>query len=202
MNVGQSPQSSVTAISTDAPWLASTCRMMNTSCCVPGGGTAAKLVTPVGPPGMSISALLTRPERYPWNWFVGTLPSVLTDSVACKRPPPTGCTLTCTGGRVAQLAACAAFVTPALLFAGFGSCSLPVTLALLVSAPACVGCTTMWIVALAPAARLPRPHASGFGAPHAPWLGRAEMNRMFAGNWSVTVTPVAGEGPLFVTVSV
>ena len=35
---------------------------------------------------------------------------------------------------------------------------------------------------------------------HEPWLGIAEPNTGPDGNWSVTVTFVAGDGPLFVIV--
>jgi hypothetical protein len=87
----------------------------------------------------------------------------------------------------------------------FGSVSLPVTLAVLVMVPVAVGLTTMVMVASLPgalAARLPRLQAMVLVPLQFPWVEEAETNVTPAGKVSVTVTPVAGCGPMFLTASV
>ena len=81
---------------------------------------------------------------------------------------------------------------------------MPFTVAVLVIVPAVAGAvTSMVIVALAPEARLPTEQVT---VPEAlvqvPWLDDAETKVTPAGRVSVTVTPVAGLGPLFVATTV
>src|SRR5262249_26463266 len=77
------------------------------------------------------------------------------------------------------------------------------TLAVLVIAFAVVGVTVSVIVALPCAARLPTAHVT-VPALFAQESGDdvAETKVIPAGSWSLTVTPVAGDGPLLVTVNV
>jgi hypothetical protein len=88
----------------------------------------------------------------------------------------------------------------AVLFPGTGSVSLAATLAVFVTVPAAVGVTTIVTVALAALARVPRLQLTA--AVQVPWLGVAETNVTPVGTASVKVTPVAGDGPLLVTVRV
>src|SRR5229473_5788785 len=99
--------------------------------------------------------------------------------------------------RSAEAATCVA--AEAVLLAVFGSGSLPFTVAVLVTVPAVAGAVAlMVIVALAPEARLPTEQVT---VPEAkvqvPWLEVAEPKVTPLGRVSVTVTPVAGDGPLF-----
>src|SRR3989442_1610311 len=85
------------------------------------------------------------------------------------------------------------------VFAGVESGSLPLTVAVLVMVPAVAGAVAlMVIVALAPEARLPTEQVT---VPEAlvqvPWLEDAETKLTPLGRVSLTVTPVAGDGPLF-----
>src|SRR5205809_664114 len=87
----------------------------------------------------------------------------------------------------------------AVLLAVFESGSLPLTVAVLVMVPAVAGAVAlMVIVALAPEARLPTEQVT---VPEAlvqvPWLEDAETKLTPLGRVSLTVTPVAGDGPLF-----
>jgi hypothetical protein len=91
-------------------------------------------------------------------------------------------------------------VTVAVLFPGMGSVSLAATLAVFVTVPAAVGVTTIVTVDLAAFARLPRLQLTA--AVQVPWLGVAETNVTPEGSASVRVTPVTGDGPLFVTIRV
>lgn len=91
-------------------------------------------------------------------------------------------------------------LTVAVLFPGTGSVSLAATLAVFVSVPAAVGLTTIVTVALAVFARVPRLQLTV--AVQIPWLGVTETKVTFVGTASVKVTPVAGDGPLLVTMSV
>jgi len=101
-------------------------------------------------------------------------------------------------------------VAVALLLSGFGSFSLAVTLAVLVSVPGVVVVTTVVMLALAPFARLPRLQVTvpSFGAGfvvdrvQVPWAGVTELKWTLFGNGSMTVTPLAFSGPLFVTLTV
>ena len=86
-----------------------------------------------------------------------------------------------------------------------GSLSLPVTLAVLLRFPLLVDPTATRIVtvALVLAARLPT--AQLMIPPdwlQVPWLGAAERKLTPAGRVSLKATPVAGAGPLLVTVRV
>ena len=87
------------------------------------------------------------------------------------------------------------------MLGGFGSDSLPLTVAVLVTVPTEVGVTVIVIEALAPEASEP---ALQVTVPEAlvqvPWEELAETNVTPAGRLSVTVTPVAGLGPLLVAV--
>jgi len=91
-------------------------------------------------------------------------------------------------------------LTVAVLFPGTGSVSLAAMLAVFVTVPAAVGMTTIVTVALAAFAKVPRLQLTA--AVQVPWLGVAETNVTPVGTASVKVTPVAGDGPLLVTVSV
>jgi hypothetical protein len=95
----------------------------------------------------------------------------------------------------------------AVLFAVFGSCSLPVTLAVLVKVPAAVACTVTVTVAVALTPTLPRlavtvPVDPTGGVTKLPWLVVAETNVIEAGRLSVNVTPVPVDVPELLTVSV
>src|SRR5216684_1797309 len=91
-------------------------------------------------------------------------------------------------------------VADAVLLAVFGSGSLPLTVAVLVMVPAVAGAVAlMVIVALAPEARLPTVQVTVPDAwVQVPWLEVAEPKVTPLGRVSVTVTPVAGLGPLLV----
>src|SRR5713101_2712433 len=92
--------------------------------------------------------------------------------------------------------------TLALLLVRFGSGSLPATLAVLVmivgevTAPAV---TTIEMSTLAPLGMAPSEQTTGAGPEQTPWLALAKPNVTPAGNESVTTTPVARPGPLFLT---
>ena len=58
----------------------------------------------------------------------------------------------------------------------------------------------MFTVATAPFAIELKLHVTGTVPLHEPWFGMAETNAGAAGSASVTITLVAGDGPLFVTV--
>jgi hypothetical protein len=94
----------------------------------------------------------------------------------------------------------------AVLFPEFRSVWLPAILALFVIVPAAVGVTVIVIVTDAPLARLPRlqvtvPLAWLHVPADAP-VHVAAPNVTPAGSVSVTTTPVAAPGPLFVAVTV
>jgi hypothetical protein len=88
-----------------------------------------------------------------------------------------------------------------LLFPVFGSVTPLVTLAVLLSVPtaAADGVTTMVTVALAALANVPIAHVMVVVPLQLPCVDVADTNVTFAGNVSVTVTPVAELGPPFVT---
>src|SRR5437879_1271437 len=84
----------------------------------------------------------------------------------------------------------------AILLPGLGSGSLAVTLAVLLSVPASVGVTTIVTVAVAAFARFRRVQVTvPLVCAQFPWVAVAEPNVTFGGSVSVTVTPVAAEGP-------
>src|ERR1700730_17178691 len=90
------------------------------------------------------------------------------------------------------------------LLAALGSVSLPVIVAVLVMSPAVAGAVALIvIVALAPLARLPTLQVT---VPEAfvqvPWEEVADVKPTPVGRGSVTVTPVAASGPLFLAVTV
>jgi hypothetical protein len=93
-----------------------------------------------------------------------------------------------------------AVVTLAELLAVLGSGSVAVTDAVLVMLPAATGLMMMVTVAVAALARVPRLQLTA--AVQVPWLGVAETNVTPVGTASVKVTPVAGDGPLLVTIRV
>src|SRR5438552_612964 len=87
----------------------------------------------------------------------------------------------------------------AVLLAGFESGSLPLTDAVLVMVPAVAGAVALMVLlALAPTLF---PYTTLFRSPEAlvqvPWLEDAETKLTPLGRVSLTVTPVAGDGPLF-----
>jgi hypothetical protein len=96
----------------------------------------------------------------------------------------------------------------AALFVPLGSDTLDATVAVLVMVPAPPGVTTIVAVALALAASDPRSHRTSaekpsFATVQVPWLAVVEPTlRLAAGIRSMSLTPDAGSGPLFVTVSV
>ena len=77
---------------------------------------------------------------------------------------------------------------------------MAVTVAVLVMVPIAVGVTLIVIVALAPDASEPTLHVTVPETLVHPAL--AELKVTVAGSVSVTVTPVAGLGPLFLTARV
>src|SRR5437870_5601539 len=92
-------------------------------------------------------------------------------------------------------------VADAVLLAVFGSGSLPLTVAVLVMVPAVAGAEALMVnVALAPTARLPTEQVTV----SAEFVRSevAEPKVTPAGRVSVTTTPVAGLGPLFLAVTV
>jgi len=91
-------------------------------------------------------------------------------------------------------------LTVAVLFVGTGSVSFAATLAVFVRVPTAVGLTRIVTVACPEFASVPRLQLTV--AVQVPWLGVAETKVTLAGTASVKVTPVAGEGPLLVTVRV
>src|SRR6266436_932664 len=87
----------------------------------------------------------------------------------------------------------------ALLSSGVGSGSLPVTLAVLATEPAVAAVTTIEMSTIAPLGMAPSEQTTGVGPEHAPWLALAKANVTVGGSESVTTTPVARPGPLFLT---
>src|SRR5437867_2908937 len=91
----------------------------------------------------------------------------------------------------------------AVLFAVFGSGGeVALTVAVLVIVPLLVGLTTIVLVTVAPLAMVPRSHVTVDFDGFAVQPGLADAKPAFFGRLSVTVTPVAAFGPLFVTVIV
>src|SRR4030081_3099325 len=95
-------------------------------------------------------------------------------------------------------------VDEAVLLAWFGSGSLPLTVAVLVMGPAVAGAVALIvIVALAPDASEPTVQTTVLPVTvQVPWVEVAVAALTPAGRVSVTVTPVAGLGPLFVAFTV
>src|SRR5206468_2233767 len=90
-----------------------------------------------------------------------------------------------------------------VLFPESGSGSLPEIEAWLESVPACWGVTLIVIVAEAPLASAPSAQVTVPAlCEQLPWLALAETKVTLAGRVSVTLTPVAPEGPLFLAVRV
>src|SRR5438309_29244 len=96
-------------------------------------------------------------------------------------------------------AVCTVVDADAELLAGFGSDSLPLTVAVLVMVPTEVGLTVIVNVTLAPEASELALQVTVTEALVQPEL--ADMKVTPAGRLSVTTTPVAGLGPLFVAIS-
>lgn len=91
------------------------------------------------------------------------------------------------------------------LLVGSESVSVPVTVAVLDKVPEKLPATvaTTVIVAVPPLAKLPsEPVIVPLALVAVPWLGVAETKVRLAGKTSVTVTPVASDGPALVTVMV
>src|SRR5262249_3880208 len=88
------------------------------------------------------------------------------------------------------------------LFAAIGSPSLALAVNVSVTEPGEDVVATNETVALAPLARPPRLHPIELAAgEQEPWLGVPETVVSLAGRASATLTPLAGVGPLFVTVT-
>src|SRR6266852_2155134 len=85
------------------------------------------------------------------------------------------------------------------LLAAFGSGSLPVTLAVLVAEPAAAAVTRIEMSTTAPLGMAPSEQTTGVGPEQAPWLDAAKASVTVGGSESVTTTPVASPGPLFLT---
>ena len=91
----------------------------------------------------------------------------------------------------------------ALLLLEFGSPSLPKTVAVLVMSPGAAGAVTAMVSGvLAAFARFPTVQVTTSPAGTQLGLDKPELNVTPVGRLSVTITPVAGFGPLFVTVTV
>ena len=89
------------------------------------------------------------------------------------------------------------------LFPGLGSVSFAVTVAVLTEEPTATGWTWMGTVAEVPLARVPSAQLMGVEPVQVPWLGvGVAKSCTLAGSASFIVTPVAGDGPLLVTVTV
>src|SRR5581483_5461855 len=87
------------------------------------------------------------------------------------------------------------------LFCGFGSFAVVAAVALFLIVPAALELTISWIDALPWLARSPRSQLIfPETAAQLPLLEFAEIRSTPSGSWSVTVTPVAAEGPAFATV--
>jgi hypothetical protein len=99
-------------------------------------------------------------------------------------------------------------VVVALLSRRFGSCSFADTVAVFVSVRGVVVVTVIWTLAVAPLPSLPTLQVTvpSFGVAvdrlQVPWLEETELKWRLLGKASLTVTPVALSGPLFVTRSV
>ena len=89
-----------------------------------------------------------------------------------------------------------------LLLPVLGSVTPLVTLAVLLMVPVTVGVTIIVTFAETPLPNVPRLQVTVLVPLQLPWLGVADTNVTPAGKVSVTVTPVALFGPLFVTVIV
>ena len=83
---------------------------------------------------------------------------------------------------------------------GFGSLSVALALAVLLNCPVACGTQTMLTVAALPLARVPRLQVTVVVPLQVPCVGVAETKVTPAGNGSVTVTFVAGEGPVLVAI--
>ncbi len=90
----------------------------------------------------------------------------------------------------------------AVLLAGTGSGVVDDAVAVSVISPSIVVVTMMATVTAAPLAIVPTGHDTTPAAcEQLPWLGTAETNVTEPGSVSVTTTPVASDGPRFVTVT-
>jgi hypothetical protein len=91
----------------------------------------------------------------------------------------------------------------AVLLTSLGSIAGLATEAVFVINPAVLGVTTISTVAVAVFANVPTEQLTvPFNSEQVPWLAVAEEKVTLGGSTSVTVTPDATSGPLFVTVSV
>ena len=89
---------------------------------------------------------------------------------------------------------------PAELLPGTRSAASDVTLAWLVRSPAASGVTEISTPAPCPLAIVPSAHVTvPLDSAHVPWDGVADPNVTPAGSVSVTVTPVALDGPALAT---
>lgn len=101
-----------------------------------------------------------------------------------------------------RFAGCTLAVWLPVLFAGFGSAVLALTVAVFVIVPWVVAVTTSVTVVLAPLAKLPKMQLIVAVPEQLPWSGVAETNVTPVGNTSVNTTPEASAGPLLVIVVV
>ena len=90
-------------------------------------------------------------------------------------------------------------IRDAALSLGSGSASSALAMAVLLSWPVDCGTTTMFAMAELPFARLPKLQVTVVVPLHVPCVGVAETRLRPAGNGSVTLALVAGDGPLFET---
>jgi hypothetical protein len=89
-----------------------------------------------------------------------------------------------------------------VLSAGTGSFTLLLTVAVSVIVPGAVAVTVTVTVELDPLLMFPKLQLMPAPPPQLPWLAVAETNVVPAGTESVSTTPVAADGPTFVTVMV
>ena len=91
----------------------------------------------------------------------------------------------------------------AVLLAVLGSVVVAVTLPVSVTVPVAVGVTVIFTVTVAALAMVPTVQVRvGAVNVHGPWLAVAPTKFSPAGKLSVTMTPAACAGPLFLTVTV
>ena len=93
-------------------------------------------------------------------------------------------------------------LTVALSLLATGSHEAEATVAVLLTVPPGVAVTTKVTVAVAGLLMVPRLQMTVLVPLHVPWLGVTETKLAPLGSASVTDTPVAAFGPLFVTVIV
>ena len=154
----------------------------------PGGSITVAIVTPGG----SVSVMTTL--------VAGWLPTLITVAVSVRLLPR----ITESGVAVVMTVRSGELLTvtgplEALLSSGVGSGSLPATVAVFWAEPAATAVTRIEMSTIAPLGIAPSEQTTGTDCVHAPWLAVAKANVTVAGSESVTTTPVASPGPLFLT---